>query len=64
MRTDRRSLILIAGLAAAALGAPAAADAQRLATDDPVLRAIWNEAVNNSQLERLGQALLDSIGPA
>ncbi len=63
MSTRRRPRILIAGLAAAALGAPAVAEAQRLATDDPVLSAIWNEAVSNSQLERLGQALLDSIGP-
>ncbi len=40
-----------------------AADAQRLATDDPVLQAIWDEAMNNSELESLAQALLDSIGP-
>ena len=40
-----------------------AGGAQSLATDDPVLRAIWDEAMNHSQLEPLAQALLDSIGP-
>jgi carboxypeptidase Q len=33
------------------------------ATDDPVLERIWNEATENSHLERLGMQLLDSIGP-
>jgi hypothetical protein len=42
---------------------PADADAQRLATDDPVLRQIWNEGMSNSHFESLAQALLDSIGP-
>jgi len=37
--------------------------AQQLATDNSILRAIWNEAMNNSQLEPMAQALLDSIGP-
>jgi hypothetical protein len=44
-------------LSAAPLGA------QSLATNDPVLRAIWQEAMVNSHLESLAQALLDSIGP-
>src|SRR5690606_30991759 len=30
---------------------------------DPVLRAIWEEATERSQLEPLAQALLDSLGP-
>ena len=51
-------------LSMALLGLPAAAvQAQNLATDDPVLRAIWGEAITNSHLEPLAQALLDSIGP-
>lgn len=39
------------------------AQAQTLATDDPVLERIWDEAVNRSGIEDLAQALLDSIGP-
>ena len=42
---------------------PSGAEAQSLATDDPVLRAIWDEATNRSQLESMAQTLLDSIGP-
>jgi hypothetical protein len=45
------------------ISTPSTTDAQRLATDDPVLQAIWDEAMDNSQLEALAQALLDSIGP-
>lgn len=37
--------------------------AQTLATSDPVLEQIWEEAMEQSQLERLGQTLMDSIGP-
>jgi len=36
---------------------------QTLATEDPVLRRIWDQAMNQSQFERLEQVLLDSIGP-
>lgn len=43
--------------------APATAASQQLATEDPVLRAIWAEGMNNSHLEPLAQSLLDSIGP-
>src|SRR6185503_217530 len=39
------------------------ARAQLLATNDAGLRAIWAEAMGNSQLEALAQSLLDSIGP-
>jgi hypothetical protein len=48
---------------AVSVATPAAADAQRLAMDDPVLRAIWDEATERSRLEPLAQALLDSVGP-
>src|SRR5688572_19698319 len=37
--------------------------AQQYASPDPVIRSIWNEGMDNSQLPRLAQALLDSIGP-
>lgn len=37
--------------------------AQTFAVEDPVLRQIWREGMENSQLPRLAQALLDSIGP-
>ncbi len=49
-------------LAAFGMGAPSL-EAQSLATNDPVLRAIWTEAMGNSHVEPLAQALLDSIGP-
>lgn len=37
--------------------------AQTFAVEDPVLRQIWQEGMENSQLPRLAQALMDSIGP-
>ena len=49
--------------AASALVAAESTPAQTLATDDPVLRAIWDEATSRSELEPLAQALLDSLGP-
>ncbi|MEW5927443.1 MAG: M28 family peptidase [Gemmatimonadota bacterium] len=52
-----------AAAAAALFAAPAQAQAQAAARQDPVLEAIWNEGTRNSQLERLAQALTDSIGP-
>lgn len=58
----RRSLIgvvLAAGLVLA--GVPAAA--QTTALQDPVLQRIWTEGMEKSQLYRLGQVLMDSIGP-
>src|SRR5688500_254874 len=48
-------------LGAALLAAPVGA--QEWTTSDPVLRAIWEEATQRSQLEPLAQALLDSLGP-
>jgi hypothetical protein len=58
----KRVLLAAAVLLITAL-APAPAFAQRMVTDDPVLRAIWDEATTRSQLEPLAQALLDSVGP-
>ena len=36
---------------------------QTLATDDPILKNIWKEAVDSSSLEPLAHHLLDVIGP-
>jgi carboxypeptidase Q len=47
----------------ALLGTAGQARAQAIASADPVIRAIWDEGTRNSQLERLGQALMDSVGP-
>lgn len=57
-----KRIVLAALVTAAGLG-PTPADAQTFATDDPVLRSIWTQAVDSSQVERLAQVLLDSIGP-
>lgn len=46
-----------------ALGGPAPAVAQTFPTGDPVLRRIWTEGMERSQVERLAQTLMDSIGP-
>jgi hypothetical protein len=64
-RARATAVVLSCGIAALAftLVAPAPAWAQRLATDDPVLHAIWDEAMSRSRLEPLAQALLDSVGP-
>ncbi len=37
--------------------------AQQYPSSDPVIKTIWNEGMDNSQLPRLAQLLLDSIGP-
>jgi carboxypeptidase Q len=61
-----RSKTLFAALAALVIGGPSVAThaaAQQLATEDPVLSAIWSQAMEHSELERMAQALLDSIGP-
>ena len=63
MRSNFRSIPIFVALATSWAVMPTAVDAQSLATDDPVLRQIWTQAMDNSQFERLGTALLDSIGP-
>ena len=57
----RRPLILLALCALAAR--PAMARGQDFPTDDPMIRAIWEEGINNSHAYPLAQVLLDSIGP-
>ena len=54
---------LLAALVLATAPGAGAASAQTFATDDPVLRSIWTEAMDNSQVEDLAQVLLDSVGP-
>ncbi|MDP2955213.1 MAG: M20/M25/M40 family metallo-hydrolase [Longimicrobiales bacterium] len=61
LRSSVRSALL--GGAVAAMAAVQPVQAQTLASEDPVLRQIWDQAINKSQIERLAQALLDSIGP-
>jgi hypothetical protein len=58
--TKRRSILLVAA-ATMLLAAPVRA--QTLAVDDPVLQSIWDQAMENSHIESMAQALLDSIGP-
>ncbi|MFQ5890475.1 MAG: M20/M25/M40 family metallo-hydrolase [Gemmatimonadota bacterium] len=50
-------------LALAATVLPGRATGQTFYSDDPVLRAIWTEGMEKSQLYPLAQVLLDSIGP-
>lgn len=51
------------GLSLLALLAPVHLAAQNFPTDDPILRAIWDEGMNRSQVYELSQTLNDSIGP-
>jgi len=58
----RRPLLALLGTLALALP-PFAVRAQTFAVDDPVLRRIWQEGMERSQVAQLGQTLLDSVGP-
>jgi carboxypeptidase Q len=49
-------------LAAVVVGS-GTAQAQAFSAQEPVLEAIWQEGMERSQLERLSQALMDSVGP-
>ncbi len=62
--TTRSATLGILLLMAGAMTVPAqSARAQGLALPDPVLEAIWTEAMENSSLEPMAHVLLDSIGP-
>ena len=52
-----------ATLAAAIIASPAAAQAPTFPTNDAVLSRIWRLGMDSSQVQRLSQALFDSIGP-
>src|SRR5688572_7251507 len=54
-----RSALLALSLVAGA----EVAQAQNLAVDDPVLRAIWRQGMDSSQAYAIAQTLTDSIGP-
>lgn len=54
---------LTAALAVIALFAARSTRAQTFRSDDPVIRAMWSEGMERSQVERLAQVLMDSIGP-
>jgi carboxypeptidase Q len=56
-----RSIRLSAVLLVLAVAGPVAG--QDFPTEDPVLRSIWDEGMNRSQVYPLAQAFLDSIGP-
>ena len=57
------SLACLSTLPAWLPGATQAAAAQSFPSDDPVIRAIWEEGVERSQVYELGQVMMDSIGP-
>jgi hypothetical protein len=56
-----RSTSLLSFLLLAA--SAATAHAQTFRNDDPVIRRMWEEGMNNSQAGALAQVLMDSIGP-
>jgi hypothetical protein len=55
--------IVVAAVTLLAVASPNVVEAQNCATDDPVLRQIWEEGMNNSHFADLAQVLLDEIGP-
>lgn len=56
-------LVFFTTLAAALMPGMTPAAAQSFPSDDPVIRAIWEEGVERSQVYELGQVMMDSIGP-
>ena len=58
-----RGLAILLALAGAMAVSVRPAAAQSLAVPDPVLEAIWAEAMENSRFEPMAHVLLDSIGP-
>ena len=59
MKTGRT----LASFGTLALLAPWSLTAQTFPSDDPVLRSIWTEGTERSQVATLSQVLLDSLGP-
>jgi hypothetical protein len=59
MKTTWTALVVLG-----VVGAAGAAEAQTFPTDDPVIRQMWQEGMEDgSQVLDLAQALLDSVGP-
>src|SRR5688572_27644113 len=54
---------LLVAFGATAQAQTPATQAQAPALQDPVLRQIWEQGMERSQAYRIGQALLDSVGP-
>lgn len=57
------SLLALGAVQAAAQSAPTGRVPLTFPTDDAVLKRIWTLGMDSSQVQVLGQALLDSIGP-
>ncbi|MEO6866290.1 MAG: peptidase M28, partial [Gemmatimonadaceae bacterium] len=62
MRSRLLFVFVAASLAASLIG-PAQARAQDNPAGDPVVQKIYDQGMHHSQLERLAQTLMDSIGP-
>ncbi|MDE2980928.1 MAG: M20/M25/M40 family metallo-hydrolase [Gemmatimonadota bacterium] len=56
-------LAILTTLAAPLKPGATQAAAQSFPSDDPVIRAIWEEGVERSQVYELAQVMMDSIGP-
>ena len=63
MKSRRSALLSGLLLFVPLVSATSSLQAQTLAVDDPVLRAMWAEGMERSEAWDIGQALLDSIGP-
>ena len=55
--------LAIAGLAALVAAPVSAQRPTTFPTDDPAIQRIWRQGMDSSQVQKLGQALLDSVGP-
>ena len=58
-----KRLVIAAVAAVCLLSYSTPAAAQSFPTNDPVIKAIWAEGMENSQFYSIAQVLLDSIGP-
>ena len=62
MEFTMRSFV-VRSIVFAALLFPAGLVAQSFPTDNPILKAIWDEGMSQSQVYDLAQTLNDSLGP-